>query len=1492
MSRVTQEERQAAADRLNAARAAVSQSKTNNALAVPTAMMPPPGGTPDYFGSPNWAFSPAIRKFIDSLPGLNTPNNLGQSLPVAVADTITYPGTDYYEIELRQYTEKMHTDLPPTTLRGYVQTNNGTDANGQNTLVPAAIHYLGPIIVAEKDKPVRIKFINKLPTGMDGDLFLPVDTSVMGAGMGPLEMDVSPGNPLNYTQNRATLHLHGGRTPWISDGTPHQWITPAGENTDYPEGVSVSNVPDMPDPGPGAQTFFYTNQQSARLMFYHDHSFGITRLNVYAGEAGGYLITDPTETALINDGVIPDVQIPLFIQDKSFVDAATVLETDPTWNWGTGMADMDGIRPPVTGDLWYPHVYSPAQNPADLSGMNAYGRWHYGPWFWPPTNEIEYPPVPNPYYDPMNAPWEPEYMPGVPHPSMPGESFQDTAMVNGTAFPYLEVQPKAYRFRILNVANDRFFNLQLYESDPLVVSADNRANTEIKMVPAVLTQGFPETWPTDGREGGVPDPTTAGPQWIQIGTEGGFLPAPAVVPHQPVVWNLDPTTFNFGNVSEHSLLVAPAERADVIVDFSAYAGKTLILYNDAPAAFPALDARYDYYTGAPDLTETGGHPGPQAGYGPNTRTIMQFRVANVAPAAAFDAEGLEAAWASTNATQGVFEASQEPIIIPDARYNSAYNDVFPADTYVRIYQNSKTFKNILGTTLSIPMQPKAIQDEMGEAFDEYGRMSGKLGVELPNTNANNQNFILQAFIDPPTEIINDSVSVSPVTAGDGTQLWKITHNGVDTHPIHFHLFDVQLINRVGWDGGIRPPDDNELGWKDTVRVSPLEDTIVALRAVSPKQPFGIPDSIRPLNPSMPLGSEEGFSRIDPLTGEPLLTETVNSMFNFGWEYVWHCHILSHEEMDMMRPIVFNVARALPTAPVLNTSVAGAQINLNWSDATPAGALATWGDPANEVGFRIERATGANDAFSVIATAPANTTNYIDAAVVFGMDYEYRIVAFNAAGNSLSNTEATGLGVAQGSPLAPTNLTATVSSPQRINLSWTDRASNETGFTIQRATGNGAFAQIGTIGPRSSSGNTVTYVDTTVVPDTSYRYRVTAVNAAGTSPFSNIATATTPNLMPPTNLTATVNTAQRITLSWTDNAANETGFVVQRATGNGAFAQIGTTGPRTSAGNTATYVDTTVVMNTSYRYRVAAVNATGTSAFSNIAAVTTPNLAPPSNLTATANSPQRVTLSWTDNGANETGFVIQRATGTGAFAQIGTTGPRSSSGNTATYVNTTVAPNTTYRYRVAAVYAAGTSAFSNIATVTTPNLVPPSNMTATANNSRRVTLRWTDNTSNETGFRIQRATGNGAFAQIATALPRSGTGNTATYVDTTAVPNTTYRYRVAAMNAAGTSAYSNIATVTTPNLTAPTNLTATAARNGTTDSVRLRWADQSTNETGFRIHRATNAAFTGGLTSTVGANVVTVNLTGLSRNITYYFRVQATNALGSSGWSNAVSVLTP
>jgi FtsP/CotA-like multicopper oxidase with cupredoxin domain len=978
---------------------------------------------------------PGIRKFVDTLPGLGPggANNLGQYIPIAEADVTSYPGSDYYEIAVVEYAEKMHSDLPPTKMRGYVQLSTSVVPgaqvplfnldgspillpNGSQALAVDSPHYLGPLISATKDKPVRILFRNLLPTGQGGDLFLPVDTTVMGSGMGPNMGGMGEPDPQNpmcgmtpkpmdcYTENRATLHLHGGISPWISDGTPHQWITPANENTPYPEGVSVQNVPDMPDPGPGAQTFFYTNQQSARLMFYHDHSWGITRLNVYAGEAAAYLITDPKEQSLVNQGIIPTDQIPLVVQDKTFVPVMEQLAMqDPTWN----IARWGGL-----GQLWVPHVYVPAQNPGDASGVNAFGRWMYGPWFWPPTNGIPYGPMANPYYDPNCNPdvtWcEPPLMPGTPYLSMGMEAFNDTPLVNGTVYPTVTVEPKSYRLRVLNAANDRFFNLSLYRADA--------SGTEVALNPAEVQAALtdPTVFPT-------PVVGTEGPDWIQIGTEGGFLPSPVVIPAHPITWVTDPTVFNAGNVDQHSLLLGPAERADVIVDFSAYAGQTLILYNDAPAAFPARDPRYDYYTGNPDLTATGGAPSTMPGYGPNTRTVMQIHVAAGPVGPAFNLGALEGAFAHQADGSGVFESSQNPIIVGQSVYNTAYGTAFqtngPNAGLVQIFDNSFSFKTLAGgaggPSLTIPLQPKQIQDEMGEAFEkDYGRMSGYLGLESPNPQAGAQNMILYPYVNPSSENLNGielppGVSITPIaTADDGTQIWKITHNGVDTHPIHFHLLDVQLINRVGWDGIIRRPDLNEIGWKDTVRISPLEDTIVALRPIVPKVPFGSPDSIRPLNPMMPIGSTVGFNNQDA-NGDPINPPITNQIVNFGWEYVWHCHILSHEEMDMMRPMSVAVARALPAAPVLTvTNNPGAPINLSWTDSTPVTAsLATWGDSANEIGYRIERATysgGVPGAFSVIGTALANATSYADATTVAGQTYDYRVVAYNAAGDSPSN----------------------------------------------------------------------------------------------------------------------------------------------------------------------------------------------------------------------------------------------------------------------------------------------------------------------------------------------------------------------------------------------------------------------------------------------------------------------------------------------------------
>ncbi|ACG72197.1 Fibronectin type III domain protein [Anaeromyxobacter sp. K] len=1223
----------------------ISSTATTAAGAAATAVVDPLTGevTAIVLDAPGTGYvSPGIRKFVNRLPGLGpgAANDLGQYIPVAVPDTTTYPGSDYYEIAVVQYREQLHSDLPPTLLRGYVQLATavvpgagvptvpltGTDGlpillpGGQQAVGVDRAHSLGPAIVATRDRPVRILFRNLLPSGQGGDLFLPVDTTVMGAGMGP-DMggmaDPDPRNPMCgmtpkpmgcFAENRATLHLHGGITPWISDGTPHQWITPAGDSTSYPKGVSVTSVPDMPDPGPGAMTFFYTNQQSARLMFYHDHAWGITRLNVYAGEAAAYVISDAAEGSLVANGIIPGPAdtLPLIVQDKTFVPPEPQLAAqDPTWD----MARWGGL-----GSLWVPHVYMPAQNPGDASGVNQFGRWAYGPWFWPPTSNIDYPPIANPYYDPAcdpSAGWcEPPLVPGTPWLSMGMEAFNDTPTVNGTVYPTVTLEPKTYRFRILNAANDRFFNLQLYVADA--------SGTEVALNAAEVQAALADP------AGVFPTPDTAlsppGPSFVQIGTEGGFLPSPVVVPPQPITWITDPTVFNAGNVDKHSLLLGPAERADVIVDLSAFAGQTLILYNDAPAAFPARDPRYDYYTGNADLTSTGGAPSTPPGFGPNTRTVMQIKVSGSTPAAAFDLAALRAAFAHKPDGTGVFEASQHPIVVGQEPYNAALGTAFQANGpragLVQIYDELFAFDTVSGVPLTMPLQRKAIQDEMGEAFEkEYGRMSGNLGLEAPNAQAGQQqNLILYPYVNPASEVLAGivlppGVDVTPITTtDDGTQLWKITHNGVDTHPIHFHLFDIQLVNRVGWDGIVRRPDANELGWKDTVRISPLEDTIVAMRPVVPKLPFGLPHSVRPLNPMMPLGSPDGFNSVDA-NGNPISPALTNVMTDFGWEYVWHCHILSHEEMDMMRPMAVSVATSLPYPPTgVTVAPAAGGVDLAWLDATPVSyaGTATWGDPSNEIGFRVERApignNGKTGAYVSLGTTLANQARFRDTTADPALTYSYRIVAVNAAGESVS---APAGGPVPAPPQAPTNVVATVAGGPSVTVTWRDNASNEAYFVLERSVDGGAFAYLSAPPARSNTG-TVTFTDPAVSAGHTYQYRVSAVNGGGSSApaVSNAVTVVSPPLAPSGLAGTAVRSGKKanVTLTWVDGSTDETGFELQRAT-NASF----TVGFSTStlAANTVTVTQTGLYRGVTYYYRIRAVNGGGASAWSNVATVITP-----------------------------------------------------------------------------------------------------------------------------------------------------------------------------------------------------------------------------------------------------------------------------------------------
>jgi FtsP/CotA-like multicopper oxidase with cupredoxin domain len=698
-------------------------------------------------GWPLGRSSKGIAKFTTTLPGLGPDgaNDLGNYVPVLSPDTKTYPGIDSYDVVARQFTQTLHPALGPTRLWGYA------DAKA------AGNKYLGGIIVARQGRPVRLNVTNLLPASH----ILPVD---------PTAIDPPMVNQVGGRVDRVAVHLHGGVVPWASDGGPMSWFANPQNPGGFAHGSTFLNHGDAP----GSACYEYPNSQSARLVWYHDHAYGVTRLNAYAGLASGYLITDDAEQMMIKSGILPDVPgypvgIPLIIQDKSFFDPAS----DPTY-------PVTGAR---QGDLWYPHVYQggPAPRMKLPAQCGATGRW--------------------------------EISGGTPPPvSLVPEAFFDTNLVNGAPYPVLRVSPRRYRFQTLNASQARFYNLQLYVGDGS---------------PDAIT--LKESSDLDNRGNRIKIPAnTAGPKIVQIGGDGGLLPTPVVFndPPRPIGYlsatDDDPRN---GNANRYTLLLAPGERADILVDFRGFEGQSIILYNDAPAPFPMGDIRNDYYTGAPDLACIGGVASSVPGRGPDTRLVMRFDVAR---------DG----------------AVSEP----------DFNDTLAA---LQTALPAVYLQTLPGTPVA--KSPPVIKT-LNEGFDSHGRLMQQLGS--PHASG---------YLATPGDV---------VSRGE-TQIWQVYNLTGDTHPMHLHLVNVQVVRREAWQadseghpvfplrpvpGTARPPDPNESGWKDTLRMNPGEVTTIITTF---EMPFDI-------QPSPRLKSDYSLK---------------------GAEYVWHCHILEHEEHDMMHALV-------------------------------------------------------------------------------------------------------------------------------------------------------------------------------------------------------------------------------------------------------------------------------------------------------------------------------------------------------------------------------------------------------------------------------------------------------------------------------------------------------------------------------------------------------------------------------------------------------------
>ncbi len=653
-------------------------------------------------------------------------------IPVAAPDGSPAPvtGVQHYTINVNQYQDAgVAPTLGPTTLRGYHPLHQ---LGG-----PQPQAHLGGIIVAQRGVPIQLTFRNNLPGGLH---IIPNDLTLPGANLG---------------NNRVAVHIHGGLVPWISDGGPFDWWDPTGVH-----GPSFLNNQVLnPEAAANEAEYYYPMNQSARFMWYHDHAWGITRINAYAGIASGLIIRDAFEADLLDQGLPNYVEaggkeIPLVIQDKIFVGPSTTL-ADPTWQ---SVVDGKAWTP---GSLWYAHVYEKNRWKLNGKGVN---------------------------------PGDPSVIP---------EFFGDTMLVNGTAFPRAPVEPCRYRLRLLNACNARFLNLQLYVADG---SEDG-----ITLSPA----GVPTNLPA------LCDPTNPGEaaNVLQIGTEGGFLPRPALIPtNVPINPAVVP--------ARGSLVVAPAERPDVLIDFSAHEGQSIILYNDAPAPFPVGDPRNDYFP-LFNVKQNPTNALTPRGFGPNSRVLMRFDVGTTITSSPDASLAIDA---TTSLTAGI----DAPLV--------AFGTTAPP--------------------ANIPVR----QLSLNEGFDAFGRLMQLLGTLTPLPGAGP--FLGRPYDSAPTEM--------PV-AGT-TEVWEVYNKTADVHPMHFHLVNVQVLNRQVFKnvngvptlgGPLIPPPANETGWKETVPMYPGTVTRILMRFDLPVVPFTVPSS--------------------PRTG--------------GHEYVWHCHILEHEEHDMMRPLV-------------------------------------------------------------------------------------------------------------------------------------------------------------------------------------------------------------------------------------------------------------------------------------------------------------------------------------------------------------------------------------------------------------------------------------------------------------------------------------------------------------------------------------------------------------------------------------------------------------
>ena len=578
-------------------------------------------------------------------------------------------------------------------------------------------------------------------------------------------------------------------------------------------------------------------------------------------------------------------------------------------------------------------------------------------------------------------------------------------------------------------------------------------------------------------------------------------------------------------------------------------------------------------------------------------------------------------------------------------------------------------------------------------------------------------------------------------------------------------------------------------------------------------------------------------------------------------------------------VYFDAAPPVPVATAA-TSITQTSFSANWN--TSSGATAYFLDVATDNGF-TSFVSGYNN------LNVGNVLTYGISGLSTGTDYYYRLRAYNVNGIS-GNSNVITVTTLSNAPSTPNATAATIISQTNFDANW-DASTGADGYYLDVATDNG-FTSFVSGYNNLDVGNVTTYSVSSLSAGTDYYYRLRAYNTGGTSGNSNVITVTTlPNAPSAPNATAATNITQTdFDANW-DASTGATGYYLDVATDNG-FTGFVSGYNNLDVGNVTTYNVTGLSAYEGYYYRVRAYNTGGTSGNSNVISATTLPIAPaaPNATTATNITQTDFDANW-DASTGATAYYLDVATDNGFTSFVGGFN-NLDVGNVTTYNVSGLSAETDYYFRLRAYNTGGTSGNSNVITITTlPNPPAAPNATAASNISQTTFDANWGASADADSYYLDVATDNG-FTSFVSGYDNLDVGNVTTYSVSGLNPDTDYYYRVRAYNTGGSSANSNVISVTTlqSNPGAPV---ATPATNITQTSFDANW-DAVGGATSYRLDVATDNGFTSfvsGYDNLNVGNVTTYPVSGLTPDTEYFYRLRAENTTGTSGNSNIISIST-